>query len=233
MPKAAIFDLDGTLIDSVDLHALAWHEAMVKFGHVVSFEQARSQIGKGGDKLIPVFLSEEEQRDHGTEMQEWRGNRFKTAYLPLVRPFSAVPDLLRRIRHAGTRIGVASSAKKDELAKYLDIAGITDLVDVTTSSDDVEQSKPAPDIFETALGKLGIEGGDAVAIGDTPYDAIAAGKAGIPTIGVLCGGFTEDTLRQGGCAEIYPGPAGLFAGFENSLLASSARRPSGALGNQL
>jgi len=219
MPRAAIFDIDGTLIDSVDLHALAWHEAMVKFGHDVSFERARSQIGKGGDQLIPVFLSADEERDHGKEMENWRGNRFKTAHLPLVRPFSAVPDLLRRLRHAGVRVAVASSAKKDELAKYLDIAGITDLVDVTTSSDDVEESKPAPDIFETALEKLGIKASDAVAIGDTPYDAIAAGKAGIATIGVLCGGFTEEHLRQAGCAEIYTGPAGLFACFESSLLA--------------
>src|SRR6187397_235805 len=103
MPRAAIFDVEGTLLDSVDLHALAWHEAMVKFGHYVSFEQARSQIGKGGDKLIPHFLSAEEQRDHGKEMEKWRGNRFRTAYLPLVRPFAAVPDLLRRVRDTGLR----------------------------------------------------------------------------------------------------------------------------------
>lgn len=80
MPKAAIFDLDGTLLDSVDLHALAWHEAMKKFGHDVGFEQVRSQIGKGGDKLIPAFLSADEQRDHGKEMEDWRGARFKTKY---------------------------------------------------------------------------------------------------------------------------------------------------------
>jgi phosphoglycolate phosphatase-like HAD superfamily hydrolase len=96
MPKAAIFDIDGTLIDSVDLHALAWHEAMVKFGHDVSFEQARGQIGKGGDKLIPHFLTDDAQRDHGKDLEEWRGRRFKSEYLPLVRPFTAVPDLLRR-----------------------------------------------------------------------------------------------------------------------------------------
>jgi phosphoglycolate phosphatase-like HAD superfamily hydrolase len=219
MPKAAIFDLDGTLLDSVDLHALAWHEALAKFGHDVTFEQARSQIGKGGDKLIPVFLSADEQRDHGKEMEEWRGERFKTAYLPLVRPFSAVPDLFRCVRDAGVRIAIASSAKKDELDKYLDIARIADLVDVKTSSDDVEESKPAPDIFEVVLGKLGIAGVDAVAIGDTPYDALAAGKAGIATIGVLCGGFTEASLREAGCADVYPGPAALFARFGESLLA--------------
>jgi len=219
LPKAAIFDLDGTLLVSVDLHALAWQEAMVEFGHDVSFEQARGQIGKGGDKLIPVFLSADEQRDHSKELEEWRGNRFKTKYLPLVRPFSAVPDLFQRVRDAGLRIAIASSAKKDELRKYLDIACIADLVDVTTSSDDVEESKPAPDIFEVVLGKLNIGGGDAVAVGDTPYDAAAAGKAKIATIGVLCGAFTEHSLRQAGCVEVYPGPAALLACFADSLLA--------------
>jgi phosphoglycolate phosphatase-like HAD superfamily hydrolase len=104
LPKAAIFDLDGTLLDSVDLHAIAWQDAMLQFGHDVSFEQVRGQIGKGGDKLIPVFLSADEQRDHGKELEVWRGKRFKTEYLPLVRPFSAVPDLLRRVRKAGLRI---------------------------------------------------------------------------------------------------------------------------------
>jgi HAD superfamily hydrolase (TIGR01549 family) len=218
LPRAAIFDLDGTLLDSVDLHALAWQEAMLKFGHDVIFEQVRSQIGKGGDKLIPVFLSAGEQEDHGKELEAWRGSRFKTKYLPLVRPFAAVPDLLRRVRDAGLRIAVASSAKKDEVDQYLDIAGVTDLVDLKTSSDDVEESKPAPDIFEIVLEKLKIDPAAAVAIGDTPYDAEAAGKAGIATIGVLCGGFPEGSLRQAGCVEIYPGPAALFARFADSLL---------------
>jgi HAD superfamily hydrolase (TIGR01549 family) len=168
---------------------------MLKFGHDVTFEQVRSQIGKDGDKLTPVFLSADEQRDPGKEMEEWRGKRFKTEYLPLVRPFSAVPDLLQRVRNAGLRIAVASSAKKDEVDQYLDIAGITDLVDLKTSSDDVEESKPAPDIFNIVLKKIKIEPADAVAIGDTPYDAEAAGKAGIATIGVLCGGFPESWLR--------------------------------------
>jgi HAD superfamily hydrolase (TIGR01509 family) len=219
MLKGAIFDLDGTLLDSVDLHAFAWQEAMHKFGHDVTFEQARSQIGKGGDKLIPVFLSDAEQRDYGQKLDEWRGQRFKSAYLPLIRPLSAVRDLLRRARGEGLRIAIASSAKKDELEKYLAIAGIVDLVDVATSSEDVDESKPAPDIFDVALKNLGIEGGEAIAIGDTPYDAIAAGKAGIPTIGLLCGGFTQSSLREAGCVEIYPGPAALFALFDDTRLA--------------
>jgi phosphoglycolate phosphatase-like HAD superfamily hydrolase len=146
------------------LHASAWQEALVKFGHAVTFEQARSQIGKGGDQLIPVFLSEADQRDHGAEMEEWRGTLFRSKYLPLVRPFSAVPELLRCVREAGLKVAVASSAKENELGVYFDIAGIQDLVDVATSSEDAEQSKPAPDIFQVVLKKLGIAGSQAIAI---------------------------------------------------------------------
>jgi HAD superfamily hydrolase (TIGR01549 family) len=227
MIKAAIFDVDGTLIDSVDLHALAWQDALRKFGHDVSFEDVRGQIGKGGDKLIPVFLSDYEQREFGEEMEAWRSAHFKATYLPLVRPFSAVPDLLRRLRDIGLRVAVASSAKKDELHRYLEIARIIDLVEVTTSSDDVEESKPAPDIFEVALEKLKLVGAEAIAIGDTPYDAEAAGKAGVVTIGVLCGGFAESTLRRAGCTEIYPGPAALFARLSESIFgkALETRQP--------
>jgi phosphoglycolate phosphatase-like HAD superfamily hydrolase len=224
--EAAIFDVDGTLLDSVDLHALAWHEAFQTFGHKVSFEDSRSQIGKGGDKLIPVFLSKDEQEDHGEELEAWRSKRFKTAYLPLVRPFSAVPDLLGQVRAAEIKIGVASSAKGEELERLLDIAGIAHLVDEASSSEDVQESKPAPDVFEAVLKKLKIDGRSAVAIGDTPYDAEAATKVNIRTIGVLCGGFTESSLRNAGCVEVYPGPAALYASFNSSILASKLPRPS-------
>ena len=221
MPQAAIFDIDGTLVDSVDLHALAWQEALEHFGHHVTFEQCRSQIGKGGDQLIPVFLSDAEQRDHGKEMEEWRGKLFKSKYLSLIRPFSAVPELLRRVRQAGLKVAVASSAKTSELDIYLEIASVRDLVDIATSSEDAEQSKPAPDIFQVALKKLGMVGSDAVAVGDTPYHAEAAGKAGISTIGLLCGGFAESELLKGGCVAVYPGPAALLACFCGSPLAAS------------
>ena len=218
MRQAAIFDIDGTLVDSVDLHARAWQEALVEFGHDVTFEQARRQIGKGGDQLIPVFLSKTEQKDHGDELEEWRGKLFKSKYLPMVRPFSAVPELLGRVRAAGLKIAAASSAKKSELEIYLDVARITDLIDVAVSSEDVEHSKPAPDIFLITLKKLGIDGSEAVAIGDTPYDAEAAGKALIPTIGLLCGGSAEVDLRKSGCVAVYPGPGALLACFSASPL---------------
>lgn len=217
MLKAAIFDLDGTLLDSVDLHAMAWMEAFHQFGHEVGYEKVRSQIGKGGDKLVPVFLSAREQEDHGKELEEWRSRQFKSKFLPLVRPFSAVPELLSRIRRSGRQIAIATSAKNDELDSYLEIAAISDLVDVCTTSNDVEQSKPAPDIFSTALKKLDIAGADVVAIGDTAYDAEAAGAAGIATIGFLGGGVSELVLRRAGCVEIHPGPGALLARFDHSL----------------
>ena len=174
---------------------------------------------------MPVFLSDEEQRNHGRDLELWRSEHFKGKYLPLVRPFSAVPDLLRRARDIGLRIAIGTSAKNDELETYLDIAGIANLIDATTSSDDVEESKPAPDIFDDILKKLSIAGADAVAIGNSPYDAEAAGRAKVRTIGVLCGGFTEGRLRQAGCVEIYPGPAALFASFEQTLLGRDSLTP--------
>lgn len=136
-----------------------------------------------------------------------------------MRPFTAVPDLLRRARDADLRVAIGSSAKKDELDKYIEIARIADLVDVKTSSEDAEESKPAPGIFDIVLQKLGMKGGDAVAVGDTPYDAVAARKAGVRTIGVLCGGFTESSFREASCVEVYPGPATLYARFGDTALA--------------
>ncbi|WP_319799643.1 HAD family hydrolase [Acidisoma silvae] len=126
-----------------------------------------------------MFLNKDQQEDHGAALEEWRGNQFKTKYLSMVRPFSAVPDLLRRLGDAGVIVAVASSAKKSELDIYLDRANIQDLVNVSTCSEDAKHSKPAPDIFQVALKKLGIDARDAIAVGDTPYDAEAAGKAGI------------------------------------------------------
>jgi phosphoglycolate phosphatase-like HAD superfamily hydrolase len=137
--------------------------------------------------------------------------------MPLVRPFSAVPELVRRARDAGLRIAVGSSAKSDELDTYLNIAGVADLVDAKTSSEDAEESKPPADIFENALKKLGLAAHDTVTVGDTPYDAEAAVKAKIMPVGVLCGGFTK--LRCG-CVDVYPGPAALFARFAESVLAT-------------
>ncbi|HEV2800955.1 MAG TPA: HAD family hydrolase [Pyrinomonadaceae bacterium] len=227
MLKAIIFDIDGTLVDSVDLHARAWQEAFRHFGREVEFERVRHQIGKGGDQLMPVFFSPEELDRFGEEMEKFRGDLFKREYISRVRGFPQVRELFERIKADGLRIALASSAKKDELKVYKERARITDLVEEETSADDADKSKPHPDIFEAALKSLGdVRAEEAIVIGDTPYDAEAAGKINLRTIGVLCGGFPEAELRAAGCTDIYRDPADLLARYDASPLARNATSTS-------
>jgi HAD superfamily hydrolase (TIGR01509 family) len=220
--KAVIFDVDGTLIDSVDLHARAWQEALAHFGKRVEYERVRYQIGKGGDQLMPVFLSEEELDKFGDELEKYRGELFKREYLSRVKGFPSVRELFERIKREGLQTALASSAKGDELKTYKKIAGIEDLVEEETSSDDADKSKPHPDIFEAALARLGDpEPAEVIVIGDTPYDAEAAGKAGLKTIGFLSGGFPADDLRAAGCIRIYRDAADLLAHYDSSPLAAA------------
>jgi HAD superfamily hydrolase (TIGR01509 family) len=216
--KAVIFDIDGTLVDSVNLHARAWQEAFAHFGHQVEFSAVRSQIGKGGDQLMPVFLSKEEIDRRGKEIEDYRSELYKQQYLPKVHAFPGVRQLVERIRGNGLRVALASSAKSDELEIYKKIAGIEDLIDEETSADDAAKSKPHPDIFKAALDRLGVTASAAIVVGDSPYDAQAAGKIGLRTIGVLCGGFPEADLRNAGCIAIYRDPADLLRRFYPSVL---------------
>jgi HAD superfamily hydrolase (TIGR01509 family) len=220
MLKAVIFDVDGTLVDSVDIHAQAWVDAFKEFGHDVKFDTVRGQIGKGGDQLMPVFLSKKELEDKSEKLNQRRGEILKERYLFKIKPFADVCALFQRIKADGTRIALASSAKADELETYKKIANIEGLTDTETSSDDAEKSKPEPDIFEAAMSKLrDVEPDEIIVIGDTPYDAEAAAKAGLRTIGVLCGGFSEESLREAGCIAIYEGPTDLLAQYDRSPLA--------------
>ncbi len=217
--KAVIFDIDGTLIDSVDLHAKAWVDALAHFGVTVSHDEARSQIGKGGDQLLPVFLDRERIEREGETIEAYRSQLFKDRYLAQVRPFPGVRALFERLRAKGRTLALASSGKKGEVEQYQKLLQIEDLVDVVTTSDDAERSKPYPDIFQAALAKLApIGASQAVVIGDTPYDAEAAQKAGIATIGVLCGGFPEADLKGGGCIAIYRDPQDLLDRYVGSPL---------------
>jgi HAD superfamily hydrolase (TIGR01549 family) len=219
--KAVIFDIDGTLVDSVDLHARAWQEAFAHFGKQFAYERVRYQIGKGGDQLLPVFLTESEIEEFGDELTEYRGELFKREYMPRVVAFPRVRELFERIGRDGKRIALASSAKKEELKEYKRIANIEDLVEEEASADDAEKSKPHPDIFEAALAQLGdVEPAEAIVIGDTPYDAEAALKAGLRTIGFLSGGFPEEDLRAAGCVRIYGDAADLLANYDSSPLAN-------------
>ncbi|MGC5779180.1 HAD family hydrolase [Methylobacterium sp. NFXW15] len=217
--RAVIFDIDGTLLDSVDLHAKAWVEAFQHFGVETAEPEVRRQIGKGGDQLMPVFLPQERIEREGKEIESYRSDLFKREYLDKVRPFPGVRPLFERMRQAGLTIALASSGKKDEVKHYQDLLGIADLVDVATSSDDADRSKPHPDIFQAAIEKLpGIASDEMIVVGDTPYDAEAAGKAGLRTIGVLCGGFPESDLKAAGCIAVLRDPKHLLESFDDTFL---------------
>ena len=220
MIRAAIFDLDGTLVDSNDLHVLAWQETFRHFGKEIPLERLREQIGKGGDQYLPVFLDENEMREFGGQADEYRGKIFKKKYLSRVRPFSKVRELFERLRESGKKIALASSGKEDEVRHYEKLLKIEDLTDSMTTADQVAHSKPHADVFIAALRTLGSPPPDeAIAIGDTPYDVAAAKKIGLPVIGVLCGGFSEEALRNEGAISIFRDPADLLERFYQSPLA--------------
>lgn len=222
MLKAVIFDVDGTLIDSVPQHARAWQDAFQDFGHDIPFEDIRRQIGKGGDQLLPVFLSGDELDEKGEALEKHRAKILKERYLPTIQGLPQVRALIERLQADGKQLALASSAKQDELQTYKKIADIDDLIGTETSSDDAEESKPNSDIFQAALKRLnGIAPTDAIVIGDTPYDAEAARKAGVRTIGLLSGGWSAEELTQAGCIATYRDPADLLAHYEGSPLAGS------------
>jgi HAD superfamily hydrolase (TIGR01509 family) len=219
-PKAVLFDVDGTLVDTVDLHAKAWVEALEHFGVEADFGDIRLQIGKGGDQLLPGLIPPEMVEQQAEEIQTFRSDLFKRKYMSQVRAFPGVRDLFERIRASGQRIVLASSGHAEEVETHKATANIADLIDDATSSEDAERSKPFPDIFEAAFAKLGLEQrADAMVIGDTPYDAEAARAAGLASIGVLCGGFTEQALRQAGCIAVYRDPQHLLESYDESPLA--------------
>ena len=210
MPKAIIFDLDGTLVDSVKLHAMAWQDAFGDFGRDHDLQSLHDQIGVGGDQLLPVFMSAVDIEKDGERLEEHRGKILKSRYLDQIVAFPSVRALFQRLLDDGKVIALASSAKQEELSHYKMLADIGDLLQAETSSDDAERSKPHPDIFQAALKKLGVVPTDAIVVGDTPYNAEAATKAGIRTVGLLCGGWSEADLVKAGCIAVFRDPADLL-----------------------
>lgn len=216
-PGAALFDVDGTLVDTNDLHAAAWREAFLYFGLDKPAAEIRWQVGKGGDNLIPALFPDldEARRD---EIEDYRGDLFKRCYLPRAMPFPGVRALFERLAADGVKIVLASSSHAEEVDFHLGLIGCEDLVATTTSKDDVESSKPCPDIFAAALAKAAPFGaGEAAVVGDTPWDAKAAAKLGLRTIGFRSGGFPDEALAEAGACELYDGPADLLGRYETSL----------------
>jgi phosphoglycolate phosphatase-like HAD superfamily hydrolase len=217
--RAVLFDVDGTLVDSNDQHARSWVDAFREAGYDVPFERVRPLIGMGGDRLLPEVvpgLSDEE--GPGKSIAAARSRIFKERYLATVQPTRGARELLEATRARGWRSVVASSAKKDELDDLLARGGdLGPLIDVASTSDDAETSKPAPDIVDAALRKAGISAKDAVMVGDTKYDVEAAHRAHVPCVALLCGGNPRETLA--GADAIYADPAELAGALDRSPFA--------------
>ncbi len=219
MPDVLLTDIDGTLVDSNTLHAEAWRRAFEHFGIQIGMDEAWRQIGKGADQLIPAFVPEADRERIEKPLKDFRKEIFHRDYMPRIVAFAKAHELLVRVRKSGTRIVLATSSDQEDLATYGRILRMEDLVDDASSSDDAQASKPAADIFAAALEKVGMHPEQAIALGDTPWDAQAAGKLGIPVIGLTCGGWKLDDLFDAGCREVWQDPADLLLNFDKSALA--------------
>ena len=217
MPRAALLDVDGTLVDSNDAHAEAWVSAFNQAGIDVSADRVRRAIGMGGDKLVPHVSGLAPDSKAGRRIAKRRSEIFRTEFLPHLQPFPRVRDFVQQLMADGYRVVIASSAKAEELGALLEVAGIADLIHSQTSSDDAKRSKPDPDIVVAALNRSGAEPAQAVMVGDTPYDVEAATRAGIAIVGVESGGWKRDDLR--GAVEVHPGVADLCARDGESIFA--------------
>jgi HAD superfamily hydrolase (TIGR01509 family) len=201
-PPAAILDIDGTLVDTNYHHAVAWFRAFRQFGHVVQLWQIHRHIGMGGDKLVASLLSEEVDDREGDDIRAAEKALYLT-FIAEVEPLRGARALIQDLHDRGRKVVLASSAKADEVDHYLDLLDARSLADGWTTSADVEQTKPAPDLVLAALEQLGDDGKAAVMIGDSIWDCEAAKAAGIDSIAVLTGGFSEEELREAGASAVF------------------------------
>jgi len=194
--QALLLDIDGTLVDSNDKHADCWVEAFAHFGKDADWKLIRQQIGKGGDLLVPDTLNAREMRKFGEKLQEYRGELWKKSYMKSVQPFPGVVESIRSLAARGLRLAFASSSNPDEVGYYVELLGVGDLLEGTTSKEDAQFSKPSPEIFQAALDRVKSDPERTVAVGDTPYDILAAHRIPLPVVALRCGGFAEELLAK-------------------------------------
>lgn len=204
--EAVLLDVDGTLVDSNDAHANAWVDVGGESGIDIRFAQVRALIGMGSDKAIPILAGVERESEAGDRLAKRHGEIFRTRYLPALSPFDGARQLIQAIKDGGLTPVVATSAGEDDMKAILEQAGLADLLARRTSSQDVEDSKPDPDIVRAALKKSGAAARDAIMVGDTPYDIEAARAAGVRAVAFRCGGWWSDE-DFAGATWIYDGPA--------------------------
>jgi HAD superfamily hydrolase (TIGR01549 family) len=200
VPPAAILDVDGTLVDTNYHHVIAWYRAFRQHGIVLPLWRIHRHIGMGGDQVVAALAGETAERNHGDDIRAAE----KALYLALIEeiePFAGARELVADLKERGHAVVLASSAKQNEVDHYLDLLDARELADGWTTSADVEATKPEPELVLAALEKAG--GGDAVMVGDTTWDCEAARRAGIATIAVLTGGFSEQELRGAGAMAVF------------------------------
>jgi HAD superfamily hydrolase (TIGR01509 family) len=213
--RGVIFDVDGTLVQSNDAHAHAWEESLKGEGCPITFEMLRVLIGMGGDQILRRLTDIDPDSAQAREVSIRRAGIFIKDYLPDLKPTSGAHDLVQRLHDDGFGLVVASSAQPGELNPLLDVAGVRKLLQNQAPSDQVQESKPNPDIVRAALDRLQMDPAAVVMIGDTPYDVEAAQRAGVRIVGVRCGGWNDDALQ--GAIAVYDSPADLLAHYKESV----------------
>jgi HAD superfamily hydrolase (TIGR01509 family) len=198
--EAALLDVDGTLIDTNYHHALAWFRAFEQHGFVVPLWRIHRAIGMGGDQLVPALVGKEADEDKGDEIRDARDSLYQDL-IGEVEPLHGSRELISDLKERGVTVVLASSSPKDELDHYLELLDARDIADAWTTKDDVESTKPEPDLVHAALDKAGTE--NAVMVGDTRWDIEAAAKAGLETICVLTGGWSAQELGDAGAAAVF------------------------------
>ncbi len=210
MVEALLIDVDGTLIDSNPLHTLAWLRAFRRLGREVEANRVLHQIGMGGDQLAPTILGEEAGGDAERAKALWIEEYSRNGLVDHAEPLPGAVDLLRTLKERGIRVALASSGEQRDIDRYVDLLGGREMFTELVSSADVEETKPAPDIFAVALERLG-RPASAVAVGDTVFDVEAAGKLGVPCVCVLTGGIERQVLVDAGATAVYTDAADVVA----------------------
>ena len=219
-PSAALFDVDGTLVDTNYLHAVTWWEAFRQAGHEVPTAEIHRAIGMGSGQMLDKLLPADRDKDADTGIRAAHSALYAT-YGSRLQPLPGAVGLLRACKHRGLAVVLASSADEAEFNVLRAVLDAEDAIDAATCSGDVEASKPAPDLVQAALDKIGVPAEEAVFTGDTVWDVQACQKAGVWCIGVLSGGVSRDELTSAGAAEVYRDPGDLLAALPGSLLGKS------------
>jgi len=221
--RAALFDVDGTLVDTNYLHVVTWWQAFAQAGCHVSMTDIHRAIGMGSDQMLGRLLPSDRDTGADAELRTAHSALYAT-YWSRLRPLPGAADLLRACQERGLAVVLASSAGEPEFNALRAALDAEDAIDAATFAGDVASSKPAPDLIEAALDRVGVSAQQAVFTGDTVWDVQACQQAGVPCIGLLSGGISRDELTEAGAAEVYPGPADLLAALSGSLLGGASRR---------